>query len=401
MSTRGLIQTFERWRRIGEPMVLATVYETIGSTYSKAGHRILIAANGDYQGLVSGGCLEGDLAERARSVIETGEPLAISFDMRDEADDLWGLGVGCNGLIRVFLQPLTEAEDYEPFSGIARSLLDATPAVVATVIAGADGDGLSADGGRPSPGATLIRNGGDAGADEGGLPPGATLIWNGEGAGADESGLSPGATLIRNGGDAATGPLEALVAGCREARAADSAICRRESNGATVLYAPIKPIRRLLVLGAGLDAVPVVNMATELGWRVTVADHRPAYLEKGVFEAAEDARLIDPARMSNELAPERFDAIIVMSHHLMTDQAYLEQLAEVPAGYLGVLGPKDRRERLLSALGDADKALEGRLKGPVGLDIGADDPESIALSLLAEMHAVLAGASGRTLTAAD
>ena len=118
-------------------MVLATVYETIGSTYSKAGHRILIAANGDYQGLVSGGCLEGDLAERARSVIETNEPLAISFDMRDEADDLWGLGVGCNGLIRVFLQPLTEAEDYQPFSDIAQGLQDAAPAVVATVIAGA------------------------------------------------------------------------------------------------------------------------------------------------------------------------------------------------------------------------------------------------------------------------
>ena len=354
MSARGLIRTFERWRRAGEPMVLATVYETIGSTYSKAGHRILIAANGDYQGLVSGGCLEGDLAERACSVMETGDPLAIGFDMRDEADDLWGLGVGCNGLIRVFLQPLTQAENYQPFTDIARGLLDATPAVVATVIAGAEAGGLS---------------------------PGATLIWK--------------------GGDAAAGSFEGLAPGCREARTAGRAIYRRESNGAAVLYAPIKPIRRLLVLGAGLDAVPVVNMATELGWRVTVADHRPAYLEKGVFEAAEDARLIDPARMSSTVEPDRYDAIIVMSHHLMTDQTYLEQLAQVQVGYLGVLGPKDRRERLLSALGDAGQMLEDSLKGPVGLDIGADDPESIALSLLAEMHAVLAGASGRTLTAAD
>jgi len=354
MSAHGLIRTFERWRSTGEPMVLATVYETIGSTYSKAGHRILIAANGDYQGLVSGGCLEGDLAERARSVIDTNEPLAISFDMRDEADDLWGLGVGCNGLIRVFLQPLTEAEDYQPFSDIARGLLDAARAVVATVVTG---------------------------AGEGEPAAGATLIWN--------------------GGDAEAGSLEILVSGCREARTAGRAIFRKESSGATVLYAPIEPIRRLLVLGAGLDAVPVVNMAAELGWRVTVADHRPAYLEKGEFEAAEDARLIDPARMSGTLAPDRFDAIIVMSHHLMTDQAYLEQLAKVQVGYLGVLGPKDRRERLLSALGDAGQMLQGRLKGPVGLDIGADDPESIALSLLAEMHAVLAGASGRTLTATE
>ena len=354
MSARGLVRTFERWRRTGEPMVLATVYETMGSTYSKAGHRILIAANGDYRGLVSGGCLEGDLAERARGVIETHQPKAVSFDMRDEADDLWGLGVGCNGLIRVFLQPLTEAGDYQPFSAIARSLLEDTPAVIATVIAV---------------------------AGQGRLSPGATLVWNGGPEGAESLGV--------------------LVPGCREARAAGSAIYRTEANGTAVLYAPLKPIRRLLVLGAGPDAVPVVNMAAELGWRVSIADHRPAYLEKGSFKAAEDARLIDPARMSSELEPARFDAIIVMSHHLMTDQAYLEQLAGIEVGYLGVLGPRDRRERLLAALGETGKPLQGRLKGPVGLDIGADDPESIALSLLAEMHAVLAGASGQTLTATD
>lgn len=355
MSTRGLIRTFERWRRSGEPMVLATVYETLGSTYSKAGHRILIAANGDYQGLVSGGCLEGDLAERARGVIETSEPLAISFDMRDEADDLWGLGVGCNGLIRILLQPLTAGNDYQPFAGIAERLLLAKPAVVATVIAGSAGEGK--------------------------LAPGTTMVWKGGDADADSLGL--------------------LVPGCRESQAAGRAIYRAEADGASVLYAPLKPVRQLLVLGAGLDAVPVVNMAAELGWRVTIADHRPAYLEKGEFGAAEEARLIDPAAMSLELEPARFDAIIVMSHHLMTDQAYLGQLAAVQVGYMGVLGPKDRRERLLAALGDAGQSLQGNLKGPVGIDIGADDPESIALSLLAEMHAVLAGASGRTLTTAD
>ena len=336
-------------------MVLATVYETIGSTYSKAGHRVLIAANGDYQGLVSGGCLEGDLAERARGVIETGVALAITFDMRDEADDLWGLGVGCNGLIRVLLQPLTAEENYQPFAGMAERLLLAKPAVVATVIASSGGDGA--------------------------LEPGTTLVWA--------------------EGETGTGPSVRLAPGCRAALAAGRAIFRTDTDGAAVLFAPLEPIRQLLVLGAGLDAVPVVNMAAELGWRVTVADHRPAYLEKGVFAAAEEARLIDPAAMSRELEPARFDAIIVMSHHLMTDQAYLEQLAGEDVGYLGVLGPKDRRERLLAALGGTGKPLQGKLKGPVGLDIGADDPESIALSLLAEMHAVLAGASGRALTAAD
>ena len=355
MSTRGLIRTFDRWRLRGEPMVLATVYETLGSTYSKAGHRILIAANGDYQGLVSGGCLEGDLAERARGVLTANEPQAVSFDMRDEADDLWGLGVGCNGLIRIFLQPLTAQDEYEPFATIARCLLAARPTAVATVIAAPSGTG--------------------------GPAPGTTLVWDGDHE-RDEA-------------------YPVLLPGCRDALLSGRTICRAEADGTTVLYAPLQAIPRLLVLGAGLDAVPVVNMAAELGWRVTVADHRPAYLEKGVFEAAERALLIDPAAMSQELGPAQYDAVIVMSHHLLTDQAYLEQLADVEVGYLGVLGPRERRDRLLEALGESGAPLRSKLMGPVGLDIGADDPESIALSLLAEIHTVLAGASGRALTRAD
>lgn len=350
MSARGLIQTFETWRRGGEPMVLATVYDTAGSTYTKAGHRILIAANADYQGLVSGGCLEGDLAERARAVLEANEPAAVTYDMRDEADDLWGLGVGCNGLIRVFLQPLLAETGYEPFARIAERLMASAPVVIATVIAGEDGA----------------------------LPSGTTLIWDGD--------------------EVDSPSMQRLVPGCRAALESGRAAFETDANGLAVLYAPLEPLRRLLVLGGGLDAVPVVNMATELGWRVTIADHRPAYLEKGVFSAAEQVLLIDPARMGRELDPGAFDAVIVMSHHLRTDQTYLAQLADVDVGYIGVLGPRARRDRLLDALGPAGDRLRDTLRGPVGIDIGADAPESIALSLLAEIHAALAGRSGEALT---
>jgi xanthine/CO dehydrogenase XdhC/CoxF family maturation factor len=158
-----------------------------------------------------------------------------------------------------------------------------------------------------------------------------------------------------------------------------------------VLYSPLQPLRRLLVLGAGLDALPVVNMASELGWRVTIADHRPAYLEKGIFALAEQTALIDPERMSEALIPSSFDAVVVMSHHLLTDQIYLKQLADAELSYLGVLGPVARKNRLLDSLGSTGDSLRDQLRGPVGIDIGADEPESIALSLLAEIHATLAG----------
>lgn len=355
MSVRRIIQTFHDWQQTGEPLVLATVYDTAGSTYSKAGQRILIRGNADYQGLVSGGCLEGDLAERARAVLETGVPATVSYDMRDDGEDLFGLGVGCDGMIRVFLQALDQETEYEPFASIAQFLLTDKPSSVATVIASTDPD----------------------------LPPGVTLVWT----------LNPAERR-----SPAAPALGCLIAGCEAVQASGRARFDSGEDGLAVLYAPLNPVPRLLVLGAGLDAVPVIGMAAELGWRVSVADHRPAYLAKHEFDGAERTVLVEPAALEREFNLGDFDAVIVMSHHLATDQAYLAQLAALELPYIGVLGPRARRDRLLVALGEAGKALDTRLRGPVGLDIGADSPESIALSLLAEIHSVLKGASGAVLS---
>jgi xanthine dehydrogenase accessory factor len=357
MSVRQIIQTFDAWRAGGEPMVLATVFETIGSTYTKAGHRILIAANGDYQGLVSGGCLEGDLAEHARTVVERNAPRAVTYDMRGEADELFGLGVGCNGLIRVFLQPLRPAEDYQPFASIAKHLLAHRPAATATVIE-------SATAAAPV-GATLI-----AGA-------GAREAWN----------------LDRDAADR-------LAAECERFRKSGASHYAKDASGLGVLYAALKPIPKLLLLGAGLDAIPLVNMATDLGWLVTVVDHRPAYLERPGLARAERAIHVVADRLAEQVQLAEFDAIIVMSHHLITDRTYLAQLANVSVPYVGVLGPPARKERLLDGLGEAGAKLRGVLKGPVGLDIGADSPESIALSILAEVQASLYGTTVQSLTKA-
>jgi xanthine/CO dehydrogenase XdhC/CoxF family maturation factor len=171
----------------------------------------------------------------------------------------------------------------------------------------------------------------------------------------------------------------------------------RDEPGLAVLYAPLEPVPQLLVLGAGLDAIPLVGMAADLGWRVTVVDHRPAYLQRGGLEQAERALLVQPDALSDYLALDDFAAVIVMSHHLATDRKYLRQLASARAAYLGILGPAARRERLLAELAESGLALHARLRGPVGLDIGADSPESIALSILAEMQATFAGIAANTI----
>jgi xanthine/CO dehydrogenase XdhC/CoxF family maturation factor len=345
MGARHLLQSFATWRAAREPLVLATVYETAGSTYSKAGHRILLAANGDYRGLVSGGCLEGDLAERARGVIATARAAAVTYDLRDSADDLWGLGVGCNGLLRVFLQPLLPDNDYQPFAAIAERLAGTRAGGVATVI----------ESDRPH------------------LALGATAVVDE----ADERVF---------GADAAA--AEMLRAAARGAMRRGTARLATE-HGCRVLCAALHAIPKLLVLGGGLDAIPLVGMAAELGWFVTVADHRAGHLARGGFERAERAVLVEPGNLAASLPLHDFDAIVVMSHHLATDRKYLAELAATEVRYLGVLGPRARRDRLLAELADVAPQLERRLKGPVGLDIGADSPESIALSILAELQSTL------------
>ena len=270
----------------------------------------------------------------------------MTYDLRDSADDLWGLGVGCNGLLRVFLQPLLPANGYEPFAAIAERLAGTRTAGLATVIE------------------------------------------------SDRPDLSVGATAVI---------AETTAASLRRRRrcrrdpslrgALEHADRRRAARGRAGLPAssarPCIPFRECSCSAAGSTPIPLVGMADELGWFVTVADHRPGYLARGGFERAERVVLVEPGKLAAALRLGDFDAIVVMSHHLATDRKYLAELAAVDARYLGVLGPRARRDRLLAELADAAPQLKQRLKGPVGLDIGADSPESIALSILAELQSTL------------
>ena len=134
MTATGLLQAFDNWSSTGEALVLATVFETAGSTYSKAGAQMLITGDGLFHGMLSGGCLEGDLAERARQVLASGTPQSVTYDLGQNDEELWGLGVGCDGLMRIFLQPLLAQAGYEPFATMARALAGDSEQAAATVI---------------------------------------------------------------------------------------------------------------------------------------------------------------------------------------------------------------------------------------------------------------------------
>ena len=307
---------------------------------------MLINADGDFQGMLSGGCLEGDLAARASRVIENGQVQTATYDMRGEDDVLWGLGVGCEGMMRILLQPLDLALGFQPFADVLAAMEGDTPAVLATVVA--------SDASTPAPGSAWLQ--------------------------VDDEIRTYGSS------DKTRGAVEpALSTAIEEQRTVLQRVA--SANGEfTVLVSVLQPPPRVLVLGAGLDAEPVVRLCAELGWRVTVQDHRQAYVEKGNFDLAERVLCVPAEDISTALDLGRFDAVIVMSHHLLTDRAYLAQLAPVPLRYLGLLGPPKRRQRLLA---DLKEKAPANVHGPAGIDIGGRGPQSIALSIVAQMHQAL------------
>mgnify|MGYP001816234622 FL=1 len=338
----NLLEFFRSRSSACKPMVLATVYETVGSTYTKAGGQMLIDSDGNFCGMLSGGCLEGDLVERSRRVIDSGNAETVSYELGAD-DELWGLGVGCDGTMRILLQPVTRQNDYQPFTEIADLIEHGETAHVALVI----------------------------GSETPSIDVGASMLFQEDGRvcfGANEA-------------------LADAVAAQRSDSPAMSATELATSEGrCMVLFTRILPAPALLVLGAGLDAEPVARIARELGWRCTVYDHRPAYVESRVLPEGVTVLCAPVDELASQVVLDDFDLAIVMSHHLASDRSYLRQLAVSRIGYIGLLGPVGRRDRLVNELADAAAGLDGRLHGPAGIDLGGRGPGPIALSIIAEMQ---------------
>jgi xanthine dehydrogenase accessory factor len=314
-----ILEAVDELQARAEPMALATIIATTGSTYRHAGARLLIPADEDPIGNISGGCLEDDVARIGREVMNTGVPRLASFDLTADDDAVWGYGLGCNGSFEIFVEP--------------------TAGAVAA--------------------AAVLRQ-----HDEGCL----VTVLTGPDAGDHRFEL-----------DADHGRTARILA----------------EDGERVLHEPILPPMRLIVCGAGHDAIPLVRQAAELGWRVTVADVRRALLNVERFPAAVDFCDADPENAAEAMAPDGRSALVLMNHNYLRDIAYLRSLLDAPWAYLGVMGPRGRTEQMLTEIGRPE-ALQ-RLHAPAGLDIGAEGPEEVARAIVAEIVAVTRGRSGGPL----
>lgn len=355
LGTAALLKFFETHSE-DESLVLVTIIGTEGSTYRKTGAMMLISEDRQYVGMISGGCLEGDLLHHADDVFASGVARKITYDMHAGDELVWSLGIGCDGIIHLLLQKLDRVDGFPMLQWLARSL-SARQAVMFAVNVNAD---------KPE------------------------MVLG-------EIGLVSSADTVF--GD------ERLISAASQALSQDWPDWRyrqttHQENEVLLINIPPQP--RVLVCGAGPDAVPVAAQFAELGWDCILADHRPAFAREDRFPRACTPLLTRPEKLQEATDLQQVDAAIIMAHHLENDAEYLRQLAPLLSSngqggnlrYLGVLGPASRRDKLCELAGSTDACVYG----PVGLDIGAELPEAIALSMVAEIHAVLNQRDGKFLT---
>ncbi len=347
-----------------EPMALATIVATHGSTYRRAGARLMVPAEGPPIGNLSGGCLEDDVARAGREVMTSGVPRLLTFDLTAEGEEVWGYGLGCNGAIDVFVEPGEMA--LETAAALGEAIEANRAAALVTVVESSSPETVA-------PGARLFV--GADGFERGSIAPSVDPA-------AREAALAGLAT-------GRSGTVDLPVAGAGVARA--------------FVEVAIPPIR-LVVCGAGHDAIPLVRQGAAMGWRVAVADIRRAFLNHDRFPEAQSFIDASPLEVADAIGPDERTAVVVMSHNYLRDGEVLRSLARAGIArllFLGMLGPRGRTAKLLDelvaegiTLTDADRS---RLHAPAGLDLGAEEPEEVAAAIVAEILSVQRGHAGGPL----
>lgn len=355
---RTIIETLAKARREGRCTAIATVVKVTGSAYRREGARMLIVDDGHTAGCVSGGCLDADVRERAlRILANSSAPELAVYDMTDENDILFGTGAGCQGIVEVLIERLPSEPCY--LDDLYEILKSGKQAVLAKVYrAPADSSA--------HPGEHLVISR-EHGTLQGTIAP------------ALAERLFPEAMAAQSSGRSRSG------------------VYAVGDGHVSVLIEALAPPAQLIIFGAGPGARPLARMAKELGWIVSVVDHRPAFASYEQCPEADRVFLLQPEEIAEQVRITPNTAAVVMTHSFLHDLEILRVLLASDAGYIGLLSSRSRVKRLLTQLPPDIAEAANRLHAPIGLDIGAENPETVALSILAEIQAVRAGRQGASL----
>ena len=358
---RDIITAYDQAQKLGKQTALATVVHVEGSSYRRPGARMLIEDDGQLTGAISGGCLEGDALRKALLVITEKRSRLVTYDTMDDDDAKFGVGLGCNGIIQVLIEPIDIANPNNPIQYLRTIHEKRQKAVLITLFSLQDKKD-------PQYGTCLL------------LKEDGNVIYN-----------TPVLkdVLIADANDAMTTQLSSFKNYISD------------NHNLTAFIEMIKPPVSVVIVGAGNDVVPLVEMADILGWETTVVDGRANYAKKERFVSACQVLVSKPEQVLDQIAIDENTVFLLMTHNYNYDMAMLKQLLQRNISYIGMLGPKKKRERILNELKDEGVTFSQQqlsvLHSPVGLDIGAETSEEIALSILAEIKALFAGKDVQSL----
>jgi len=357
---KDIIRSFDEAQQQGKQTALATVVHLDGSSYRRPGARMLITDEGQLTGAISGGCLEGDALRKALLVMSQQRSMLVTYDTMDEDDAKFGIGLGCNGIIQVLIEPINPGEPDNPIQLLRIVAEKREKAVVVTLFS--------------------LENKKDT-------QPGTRLL------------------LKENYQQERNTPLKEILVkdGMNTLREGRSVFrtYQTESQSLTAFIELVEPAVSLIAIGAGNDVVPLIAMAEILGWETTVIDGRPAYAKKERFVPSCQVLVSKPENVISQIEIDNRTVFVLMTHNYNYDMAMLQQLLIKNVIYVGMLGPKKKLDRILGELRDQGASFTeeqlASVHSPVGLDIGAETSEEIALSILSEIKAVLSGKQGLSL----
>jgi len=357
---RDILQSFARAQKEGQRSALATVVHVEGSSYRRPGARMLITEDGQLTGAISGGCLEGDALRKALLAIHQQQNKLVTYDTTNEDDLLFGVQLGCNGIVHILFEPIDNDHPYNPIRLLQELTSERRDAVLVTLF---------------SP-------------ERSQQQPGTSLLYRDEGVQTALSG-----DLRQMIGIDVKEVFRNKVSSFKEYRSGE-----KQLNG-FIEFIPPPPA--LVIAGAGNDVLPLVEITALLGWFTTVVDGRPHYATPERFSKADRVLAAKPEKVLELLSTDAQTIFVLMTHNYNYDLALLKELIQKSYAYIGVLGPRKKLDRMLNELQEQGITLNemqrAALYGPVGLDIGAETAQEIAVSIVAEIKAMLSGRSGLSL----
>jgi xanthine dehydrogenase accessory factor len=353
-----IVRAYDKAILQNKKMVLATVVRVDGSSYRRPGARMLVTDDSKITGAISGGCLEGDALEKALFAMATGENKLITYDSTGEDDIQFGLHLGCNGVVHILFEPIKKEDPQNPVELLRLISNAGEEAVLVTIFS--------------------MKK----------IQPGTRLLH-----------------LKNNTHSSLTKPAQhILTEPIKEVYDEKKSTFLDVDIEQTTCTAFIEWIERpvsLVIAGAGNDIQPLVEIAAILGWSVTVVDGRFHYALPERFPVASKVLYSRPADILSQIKTDSQTVYLLMSHNYNYDLGFLKQIVGQDFGYIGLLGPAQKRDRMLSDLQDQGIQLNeeqiSKIHGPAGLDIGAENSTEIALSIAAEIKAFVSGRSGSPL----